>query len=79
MIATAACKIFFHSFAILGKTISVLSKLGEKYFFPSQLMVLGCFFLRWLFPKVYILCITNHLPFLLKQNASMIKDKSNAV
>lgn len=34
MIATAACKIFFHSFAILGKTISVSSKLGEKYFFP---------------------------------------------
>lgn len=34
MIATAACKIFFHSFAVLGKTISVSSKLGEKYFFP---------------------------------------------
>lgn len=51
MIATAACKIFFHSFAILGKTISVSSKLGEKYFFPSQLMVLGLFFFEMVISK----------------------------
>lgn len=51
MIATAACKIFFHSFAILGKTISVSSKLGEKYFFPSQLMVLGGFFFEMVISK----------------------------
>lgn len=57
MIATAACKIFFHSFAILGKTISVSSKLGEKYFFPSQLMVLGFFFFWDGYFQKFIYCV----------------------
>lgn len=66
MIATAACKIFFHSFAILGKTISVSSKLGEKYFFPSQLMVLGFFFGDGYFQKfIYCVLQTILIPLLL--------------
>lgn len=51
MIATAACKIFFHSFAVLGKTISVSSKLGEKIFFPFSVDGVGVFFFEMVISK----------------------------
>lgn len=57
MIATAACKIFFHSFAVLGKTISVSSKLGEKIFFPFSVDGVGGFFFWDGYFQKFIYCV----------------------